>query len=198
MINYVGRRVESLKDGPTKDKECVLPYFSAEQVKSFRSVFGFLNDKDRDILFLIFVSQKKQNDVQTILGRSQPSLCYDIKRIRRRLKFIFYLHSVFDDFVLFIQEQNNDNSINGDNARFSSVDLEIMTLMFYTSSFTIASTMMGISSVRVRYTYNKCLRKVWDMGRYDIYEILNIVRRDLNIVRRRCRGEKEARIPIMA
>ena len=43
-------------------------------------------------------ARKKQKDVQRILGRSQPSLCYDIKRIRRRLKFIFYRSSFGKDF----------------------------------------------------------------------------------------------------
>lgn len=187
--------------GLGKDDEPVLPYFNVEQVKTFRSVFGFLNDKDRDILFLIFVSRKKQKDVQRILGRSQPSLCYDIKRIRRRLCFIFYLHSVFDDFVEFLREQNEERArceVEGGEPAFSKDEIEILTLMFYTSSFTLTASMKDISQVGVRYAYNKCLRRMLDMGRYDIYEIFNTVRRYLNTVRRRCRGEKDgAKTPLV-
>jgi len=172
-----------------------------EQVKTFRSVFGFLNDKDRDILFLIFVSRKKQKDVQRILGRSQPSLCYDIKRIRRRLCFIFYLHSVFDEFVEFVREQNEERQRCAKECKepdFSADDMEILTLMFYTSSFTLTASMKKMSQVRVRYAYNKCLRRMLCMGRYDMYEIFNTLRRYLNTVRRRCRGERDgARIPLV-
>lgn len=145
-------------------------------------MFGFLNDKDRDILFLIFVSRKKQKDVQRILGRSQPSLCYDIKRIRYRLKFIFYLHEVFDIFVEFVQKS-------GDN--FSKEEMGVLTLMFYTSSFTLTSRILGISQVRTRYAFTKCLWKMHEMDMYDVYEIFNNIRHNLNMVRRIYRGEQD-------
>ena len=145
-------------------------------------MFNFLNDKDRDILFLIFVSRKKQKDVQRILGRSQPSLCYDIKRIRYRLKFIFYLHEVFDIFVNFVR-----NSSEG----FSEEEMGVLTLMFYTSSFTLTSRILGISQVRTRYAYNKCLWRLHESEMYDVYEIFNNIRNNLNMVRRIYRGEQD-------
>jgi hypothetical protein len=165
-----------------------------EQVRSFRGIFGFLNDKDRDILFLIFVSRKKQRDVQRILGRSQPSLCYDIKRIRRRLKFIFYLHKVFDIFVDFLCARQAEDArlvAEGKEPVFLPHEMEILTLMFYTSSFTMTARLMGVSQVRARYAFNKCLRKLWQLGRYDMYEIFVAIRRFLNVVRRRFRGESD-------
>ena len=200
-ISYIGNRLDTLKGVPGGHSEAVLPYFSVDQVRSFRSMFGFLNDKDRDILFLVFVSRKKQKDVQRILGRSQPSLCYDIKRIRRRLNFIFYLHEVFDIFSSFleVQQESDRKKVEAGLAPdFTSDEIEILTLMFYTSSFTMTAALMHISQVRARYTFNKCLKRLLDLGRLDIYEIFNIIRRDLNIVRRRCRGEKDgARLPLV-
>ena len=190
-----------MKGEPRERGEAVLPFFSVDQVRSFRSMFGFLNDKDRDILFLVFVSRKKQKDVQRILGRSQPSLCYDIKRIRRRLKFIFYLHEVFDIFTAFLEEQQASDAAKeaaGSAPDFASDEMEIMALMFFTSSFTMTAAQMGISQVRARYSFNKCLRRLLELGRFDIYEIFNTIRRDLNIVRRKCRGEKDgARPPLV-
>lgn len=194
----MGRRVETLGVDRERNDDFVLPYFSVEQVRSFRSIFGFLNDKDRDILFLIFVSRKKQKDVQRLMGRSQPSLCYDIKRIRRRLKFIFYLHSVFDDFMLFMKTQTEDCRAKTQAKQepvFTMEDLEILTLMFYTSSFTMTASLLRISQVRARYSYNKCLNRMWELEMFDIYEIFNIIRKDLNIVRRWCRGEKDGATP---
>jgi hypothetical protein len=138
------------------------------------------------------VSRKKQKDVQSILGRSQPSLCYDIKRIRRRLRFIFYLHKVFDIFVNFVQSEQNS---------FTPEEMEILTLMFYTSSFTLTSEIIDVSQVRVRYTYNKCLRRMEELELWDAYEIFLVIRSNLNIVKRvyrqsATRGELELPLPI--
>lgn len=192
-VSYVGSQVENIKSG-NGSEERVLPYFSVEQVRAFRSIFGFLNDKDRDILYLIFVSRKKQKDVQRILHRSQPSLCYDIKRIRRRLRYIFYLHSVFDIFVRFIEEKSK---------YFTPEEMEILTIMFYTSSFTVTAEMMKLSQVKTRYAYNKCLRrmdflaqKFFSEGRvqeeeemWEIREIFMFIRENLNAIRRVYKGD---------
>lgn len=178
-VSYIGNQVESIRPG-NGGEEGVLPYFSVEQVRAFRSVFGFLNDKDRDILYLIFVSRKKQKDVQRILNRSQPSLCYDIKRIRRRLRYIFYIHSVFDIFVRFVQEKTQ---------YFTPEEMEILTLMFYTSSFTMTAEMMGMSQVRTRYAYNKCLRRMEVLEMWEPYEIFMVIRENLNAIRRVYKGD---------
>jgi hypothetical protein len=159
-----------------------LPSFSVPQVKSFRSVLSFLNEKDRDILYLIFVTGKKQKDVQDILQRSQPSLCYDIKRIRKRLYFVFYLHKVFDIFIEFLESAREEGT-------FEPLELEVLTLMFYTTSFTLTSEILSkpddkVSQVKVRYTYDKCLRRLEDLEMWDVYEIFVVVRSNLNIIRR--------------
>lgn len=193
-VTYVGKRVEGMKGG--QSCEPVLPYLDVGHIRSFRNIFAFLNDKDRDILFLIFLSRKKQKDVQRILRRSQPSLCYDIKRIRRRLKFIFYIHSVFDDFLAFLKgvvEENRERASAGVAPAFTDEEVSMLTLMLYTSSFTMVASMMKVSQVRVRYVYNKCLGRIWESERYDMYEVFNIIRRELNIVRRKFGGEKGGR-----
>lgn len=177
-INYIGHDVENLSPTGVSDY-LVLPYFSVDQVKAFRSIFSFLNDKDRDILYLIFVSRKKQKEVQKIMNRSQPSLCYDIKRIRHRLRYIFYIHSVFDIFLRFTQDKSE---------YFTSEEMGILTLMFYTSSFTITADIMKLSQVRTRYAYNKCLKRMEVLGMWEQYEIFMTIRENLNSIRRVYRG----------
>ena len=172
-IRYIGKRIEDVsKPG---EEGAVSQHFTVEQVREFKPILSFLNDKDRDILFLIFVSRKKQKDVQRILCRSQPSLCYDIKRIRRRLKFISYLYSVFDIFLNFVR---------GKKENFTQQEMAIMTLMFYTSSFTLTARIMDTSQVKVRYTYNKCLKRMEDLGIWEPYEIFIVIRSNLNIIKR--------------
>lgn len=175
--NAIGKDIENIRgSGPHEGQ--VSQFFSVDQVRGFRPLFCFLNGKDRDILYLVFVSRKKQKEVQSILRRSQPSLCYDIKRIRRRLRFIFYLNSVFDSFVCFLESGRGG---------FNPEELDILAAMFYTSSFTLSANILGLSHVRVRYVYDKCLKRMESLGMWDEYEMFSVIRENLNTVRRRCR-----------
>jgi DNA-directed RNA polymerase specialized sigma subunit len=174
-IARIGRHIENVKR-QIEDEETVPQTLTVDQVRAFRSIFCFLNGKDRDILYLIFVSKKKQKEVQSILRRSQPSLCYDIKRIRRRLKFIFYLNSVFDIFIEFVRSNS---------PLFSAEELDILTLMFYTSSFTQTAAILKISQVRVRYSFDKCIRRMEEAEMWAVYEIFSVIRGNLNIVKRK-------------
>jgi hypothetical protein len=179
-IKYIGKRIEDV----TKpcEEDCVPIGFTTEQIRLFKPILAFLNDKDRDILFLIFVSGKKQKDVQKILGRSQSSLCYDIKRIRKRMRFISYIYSVLDIYMNFI---NTHRDV------FSTEEMAILTSMFYTTSFTLTSRILGLAQVRVRYTFNKCIKRMAEMEMWEPYEIFVIVRANLNIIRRvHGRGKK--------
>ena len=181
VVICIGRDIEKVGRKNTDPEEYARPsgVFTPDQARSFKDVLRFLNDKDRDILYLIFVSGKKQKDVLKLLGRTQSSLAYDIKRIRRRLKFIFYLHSVFDIFVNFTQTQTE---------YFNPEERSILTLMFYTSSFTMTSEVMNVSQVRVRYAYNKCLERMEQLEMWDAYEIFIVIRSNLNTVKRAYKG----------
>jgi len=176
IVKYVGRGTENLRPKMQAEGASV-EGFTVEQVRSYRSVIRFLNEKDRDILYLVFVAGKKQKDVQKIMGRSQPSLCYDIKRIRRRLRFVFYVHSVFDILLNFIFSARRDGS-------FDPEELDVLLAMVYTTSFTMASKILGMSQVRTRYLYDRCLRRMEELEMWEPYEIFLVVRSNLNIVRR--------------
>jgi len=181
-VASIGRHIENIK-GRVGDEESVSQTLTVDQVRAYRSIFCFLNGKDRDILYLIFVSKKKQKEVQIILRRSQPSLCYDIKRIRRRLRFISYLNSVFDIFIEFVRTRSHP---------FSPEEMDILTLMFYTSSFTQTAEILSVSQVRVRYSYDKCVRRMEELEMWDVYEIFSVIRGNLNIVKRKYKGAGES------
>ena len=181
-VSYIGDRIENMEKRDTI--QVSIPRFSVDQIRSFKPILRFLNEKDRDILYLIFVSGKKQKDVQQIIGRSQPSLCYDIKRIRRRIRFIFYLQSVFDIFLDFISKRAIEPLLGSDEPCFTSDERDILTLMFYTSSFTSTANSLGVTQVKVRYAYDKCLARMEELRMWDVYEIFVVIRTNLNIIKR--------------
>ena len=177
-IRYVGDSVENMRNRTVVvETGRPLPYFTPDQIRTFKPIFVFLNDKDVDILYLIFVSRKRQMDVTRILNRTQSSLAYDIKRIRRRLRFIRYLHREFDVFLDFIRREREGDC-------FTPEEIEVLTLMFYTSSFTLTAKVLGTSPVRVRHSYTKCIRRMKERSMWDAYEIFTVIRENLNIVKR--------------
>jgi len=174
-IYYIGKGIESLDSGKKRKKRIKTPRLMSDKVSLLEPMFNFLNHKDRDILYLIFVSCKKQNSVQKILHRSQPSLCYDIKRIKERLMFIYYLYSIFDVFIDFVENRSQE---------YDSEILDILTLMFYTTSFTHTAKILKKNKICVRYKFGRALRKMEDLKQWDMYEIFFTIGSNLNIIRR--------------
>jgi len=170
-IKYVSDYIEQ----PRKVRSSRSFHFDIDEITSNRSIFNLLNDKDRDILYLIFVSKKKQKEVQRVLKRSQPSLCYDIRRIRERIQFIAYLRQAFDIFTNFIEQRNR---------KYDPQTIEILVLMYYTTSFTLTARVLGLSQIFVRGLFDKALRRMRRLKHWEAYEIFSAVRRNKNKVKR--------------
>ena len=146
------------------------------QIKMLQPLLSFLNPRDRDVLYLIFLSGKRQADVASVLGRTQPALCYDICRIKKRLSFISYLHSVFDVFYNFISSEDNI---------FRPKEREVFSLMYYCTSFTVAAQILGEKQVDIRNNYDEYLQRMKRHKLWEVYEIFQAIRHNLNIVKRR-------------
>lgn len=174
QISYVGQNAENYKGIENEGEDS--PYLSVENIKFFKSLFSFLNPKDRDILYLIFLSKKKQTEVQDIMERGQSSLCYDIKQIRKRLKCISYLHSVSDLFIGFVEKEASKY--------FTPHEIAILTVLFFSTSYIIGAETLKMSQVKVSSCFDKCLRKLRKEKLWEIYEIFYTVQDNLNIVKR--------------
>lgn len=171
-IKYVGNYIDHVKKDVKYSNCC---HFDIDEVKSNQSIFKLLNDKDRDILFLIFVSKKKQKAVQRIMKRSQPSLVYDIKRIRERIQFIVYLKKVYDIFMDFLQHKSS---------HYSPLTINVLILMFYTTSYTHTGKVLGCPQIFARNTFEKALKQMCELKHWDVYEIFSAIKSNKNRIRR--------------
>jgi len=124
---------------------------------------------------LIFAARKKQQAVRKIMKRTQPSLCYDIRRIRERIQFIVYLQRVFDIFLDFVENVSDE---------YPEDMVKILVLMYYTTSFTTAAEVLDKPQIFVRYTFKKALRKMRDLKHWEIYEIFSAIGNNKNKIRR--------------
>ncbi|MCK9154680.1 MAG: hypothetical protein M0P12_01050 [Paludibacteraceae bacterium] len=174
QVSYVGGDVENYKDISVEGE--AEQFLTVENVKYFRTLFSFLNPKDRDILYLIFLSRKKQTEVQDILERGQSSLCYDIKQIRKRLKCISYLKSVSDIFVEFLEKDASKY--------FNEQEKAILTMLFFSTSYICTAEVLKMSQVKVSSTFEKCLERLLKKKIWPIYEIFYTIGKNLNIIKR--------------
>jgi len=174
-VKYYGKLLEELKLGTKEDHLEQMPVIlTQEDVPYLSEIFNFLNNKDKDILYLIFISGKTQTDLVKILSRSQPSLSYDIKRIKERIRFICFLHSQFPLFMNWLKEESE---------KYSPEEVMVLTLMYYTTSFSQSSRVSGLKPTRIRYVFDKALIKL-DRQDSKINHFFSIIRDNLNVVRR--------------
>ena len=178
-IKYVGDLDKVLQKRKSQKSRQI--QFSTDEVRDNQSVFNLLNDKDRDILYLIFVSKKKQKAVQKILGRSQVLLVYDIKRIRERIQFIVYLKQVFDIFLNFLETKSD---------QYDTAMLEILIMMYYTTSLTQTAEALDMPQIYVRYTFERILSKMIKHKHWDVYELFSAINRNKNKIKRTYKPEQ--------
>ena len=171
-ITYVGQSVEKLNDNSQEYVSILTPH----HLSLFRPMFSYLNPKDRDILYLIFVSGKSQLDVMKILDRGQPSLCYDIKRIRDRIRLIFFVINNLDMYSNFLESDSRK--------LFDDDEVAAITAMLYTTSYTVSSDVVGISQVKVRYLFLRSIEKMRENGLWSLYELFCVVRDNMNLIKR--------------
>lgn len=146
-----------------------------EQLSEYKNIFKYLNDKDLDIIYLIFVSKKKQSEVQYLLNRTQPSLSYDIRRIKDRLQYICYMNRKTDEFVYFLRK-------NGE--KYTSEEIDILVSMFFTTSLTHASNILNCRQSKVRYLFERIIKKLKSNKDWEMYEIFYYIKNNLNIIKR--------------
>jgi hypothetical protein len=170
-----GKLLEELQFATKEDFHEKSPVILTENDIPFLSdIFNFLNNKDKDILYLIFISGKTQTDLVKILNRSQPSLSYDIKKIKNRIKFICYLHSQFSIFMDWLERADE---------HFTPEEIMILTLMYYTTSFSQSSSVSRQKPTKIRYIFDKALQKMKKVDE-PMFHFFKNIRKNLNIIRR--------------
>jgi hypothetical protein len=149
-----------------------------EDVRGSRSLFRFLNDKDRDILYLIFVSRKNQVAVSRIMRRTQPCIVYDIKRIKERVRFIAYLRDTFDILADFLELRAGS---------YGQDLVDVLVMMYYTTSYTLSGKVLGLPQIVVRSAFCRALERMRRLRHWEAYELFSVIERNKNKIKRLCR-----------
>ena len=137
--------------------------------------FRFFGQKDMDIIYLYFLSGKKQEDLVKILRKSQPAISYDVARIKEQIDFVIKLMSSIDDFIMFIVDDDN---------KLNTYDREMLTLFFYSTSIVKTSRLMGINNITCRSHLNTVVNRLLANGHVDMYNLFKYIMSNLNNIKK--------------
>ena len=137
--------------------------------------FRFFGQKDMDIIYLYFLSGKKQEDLVKILRKSQPAISYDVARIKEQIDFVIKLMSSIDDFIMFIVDDDN---------KLNTYDREMLTLFFYSTSIVKTSRLMGINNITCRSHLNTVVNRLLSNGHVDMYNLFRYIMSNLNNIKK--------------
>ena len=137
--------------------------------------FRFFGQKDMDIIYLYFLSGKKQEDMVRILGKSQPAISYDVTRIKEQIDFVIKIVSSIDDFIMFIVDDDN---------RLNTYDREMLALFFYSTSIVKTSRLMGINNITCRSHLNTVVNRLLSNGHVDMYNLFRYIMSNLNNIKK--------------
>lgn len=150
-------------------------YSNIEVSEYLGNYFKFFGQKDMDIIYLYFLSGKKQEDLVQILDKSQPAISYDVTRIKQQMDFVIKLVSSLDDFIMFVVDDNN-----GLNAQ----DREMLTLFFYSTSIIKTSRLMNISNITCRSHLNTIVNRLLANGHVNMYNLFKYIMSNLNSIKK--------------
>lgn len=137
--------------------------------------FRFFGQKDMDIIYLYFISKKKQEQIVKILGKSQPAISYDVSRIKEQIDFVVKLISSIDDFIMFITDSEN---------KLNTFDKQMLTLFFYSTSIVKTARLMGINNITCRSHLNTIVNRLEKNGNIEIYNLFKYIMSNLNNIKK--------------
>lgn len=164
---------------PQNDRQ---DYTNYEVNQCLGNYFRFFSKKDMDIVYLYFLSKKKQEDIMKILKKTQPAVSYDVKRIKNQINFVVRFVSMIDDFIMFITDPQND---------MKTYDKQMLVLFFYSTSIVKTARLMGINNITCRSHLNTIVNKLLSNGHTDMYDLFKYIMSNLNNIKKYVPSEKE-------
>ena len=141
--NYYGKELERLDVGRVEYREDT--EFTDEDFPILFDHMYLLDPEDRDLMLLIYVNRKRQEDIGKLFGVTQEAVSYQVKKLRSRIKFIKKLREIQPHVAGFFDHVKGL----GIPAHF----VETAALMFFTTSQTASARVLGVKQATVRYRY---------------------------------------------
>ena len=180
-----GKKLENMQIERIPPKVESSPVLNVYDLPILVEYMHMLEDGDKDLMFLIFMGDKKQEDIGAMFGVTQEAVSYQIAQLKKRVRFIRRMKSAqkhVDKFLDFIQSKYN----------VSGALLEVAVLMFFTTSQTASAEILGINQAVVRYRFLLFLQQLERMElptKFDVVKKFFLrMKKNHNMTRRIRRG----------
>lgn len=137
--------------------------------------FRLFGKNDLDIIYLYFLSNKKQNDIVQILQKTQPAISYDVSRIKQQLQFVIRIVQKQDEFIMFITDEQ---------LKLTLSQRQLLLVFFYSTSIVKTSKILKQNQITCRTRIRKAIQKLSFYEYNDMYEFFCYVLQNLNKIKK--------------
>ena len=149
--------------------------FSAEEIEDYlQSYFRFFSKSDLDMIYMNFIGDKTQIDLQHIFHKTQPAISCTADRIKEQISIIVRMQKVIDEFLEFITS----------NIPFSYRDRNILLVFFYSTSIIKTAQIIGINPMVCRARINSAMDHLKSVGNLKLYNFFEFLLENLNKVKK--------------
>lgn len=137
--------------------------------------FRFFGKKDMDIIYLYFLSKKRQDEIMLLLEKTQPAISYDVTRIKKQIEFVMKIVSFIDDFILFIVDEKTKLTVH---------EKELLLVFFYSTSIIKTSKILNQNHITCRTHINNTVDKLKELGYIEQYDFFSYILNNLNKIKK--------------
>jgi len=165
-------------DMEAEAKETELRRIFREQLAQVSELVQYLDPIERDYIHMYFELNKDQNDIAQIFGITQGAVSYRCKTAVERLKFLTVLPRLCKEKLI----------RDLDRIMLDPLHVEILILMYETSSQSGVARRLGFSQGQIRYRLLRSLEILEAFSKNDpLYRVyfsaFELIRKNPNIVR---------------
>lgn len=155
---------------------CSADAFSPAEIEEhLENYFRFFSKSDMDLIYMNFIGNKTQIDLQNIFHKTQPAISCTSDRIKEQIGIIVKIQSVIDEFISFISDPE---------IKLSYRDKNILLVFFYSTSIIKTGQIIGINPMLCRSRIDNAMKHLNETGHDRIYAYFEYILENLNKVKK--------------
>lgn len=139
------------------------------------SYFRFFSKSDMDLIYMNFIGDKTQIDLQEIFHKTQPAISCTSDRIKEQIGVIIKIQNVIDEFIYFITDTR---------VKLTNRDRNILLVFFYSTSIVKTAQIIGVNPMICRTRIDSALTHLIEGGHTKIYNYFKFILDNLNKVKK--------------
>lgn len=178
---YIDREEQHIVNGFLENEADIETGYSYDsydncQIEDHLNVyFRLFSKSDLDIIYLYYLSNKKQHEIKDMLEKTQPAISYDVTRIKQQIEFVVRIVAKIDDFVMFIVDEKNGLTLK---------ERELLLVFFYSTSIVKTSIILKQNQITCRTRIRKAIQRLKQLGYTEMFDFFCYILDNLNKIKK--------------